>query len=160
MSTLRLIHKAAVPLLGLFIALPGRPAAQSIKALVDSQNYVFQVQTVQPLRGPVRNMTTSIYTLKITRDRIVSDLPYFGRAYVAPIDPTKDALQFTLNSFDYAVTPGRKEGWNVVIKPKGNGDIEKLELNISSAGYTSLQVLSSNRDPISFNGIITPPDRR
>jgi hypothetical protein len=157
MTSLRLLHKATVPLLTLFIVLPGRPDAQSIKTLVDSQNYVFETQIAQPLRGPVRHLTTDNYTVRITRDKIVSDLPYFGRAYVAPIDPDKSALRFTLNTFDYKVTPGKKEGWTVLIKPKDKTDIQEIQFNISSAGYTSLQVISSNRDAISFDGIITAP---
>jgi hypothetical protein len=133
-------------------------SAQSVKPLIDSQNYVYQAQIAEPLHGPIRHLTT-IFTLQITKDKIVSNLPYFGRAYIAPIDPTQGGLQFTTTKFDYTLTAGKKDGWIVVIKPKDNRDIQQMQLNISSDGYASLQVLSTNRDPITFNGIITAPDK-
>jgi hypothetical protein len=132
--------------------------AQSARPLIDSQNYVFLAQIAQPLHGPIRHMTTDNYTLQITKDKIVSDLPYFGRAYTAPLDPAQNGLQFTSEKFSYTLTSGKKDGWIVVIKPKDNRDIQQLQLNISSDGYSSLQVLSTSRDPISFNGVITAPD--
>jgi hypothetical protein len=144
-----------LPLLILGSVPASAQSAQPIKTLIDSQRYVFQVQNAQPLRGRLRDLSTNLYTLKVTKDTIVSDLPYFGRAYVAPMDPNQTGLQFTSTTFDYKVTPGKKEGWIVSIKPKGVQDIQELQLNISSAGYASLQVLCSNRDPISFTGTIT-----
>lgn len=160
MSFLHIIHKAPVPLLALLFAFPGRPDAQSIKSFVDSQDYVFQPRMVEPMHGPSRNVATYNYILTITKDRIVSELPYFGRAYIAPMDPTKGVLEFTLKHFDYRATPGKKEGWNVVIKPKDNKDIQELHLNISPAGYATLSVIPTNSDAISFTGIITAPSKR
>lgn len=142
-------------LLLLIASLPA--AAQSFPSLVDSQRYVFQARSAQPLRGRIRQLTTDNYTLKVTKDKITGDLPYFGRAYVAPIDPTQGGIQFTSTKFDYKLTAGKKEGWTVSIKPKDAQDIRELQLNISSAGYASLQVFSVNRDPISFNGVIVAP---
>lgn len=160
MSKLRLFHRGSFPLLALMIVLPDRPAVQSVQSLVESQNYVFQARTAQPLRGPVRNVTTPVYTMQVSKDKIVSDLPYFGRAYAAPTDPTRGALEFTLNHFDYKLTSGKKDGWQVVIQPRNRQDIQQIQIHISSAGYASLQVISTNRDEISFEGIITAPDKR
>ena len=128
-----------------------------VSTLVDSQRYIFQARTAQSLRGPVRNLASTIYTLKITKDTISSDLPYFGRAYVAPMDPSQAGLEFVSTKFDYTLTPGKKEGWTVLIKPKNALDIREIQLNISPAGYASVQVICTNRDPITFNGIIVAP---
>ncbi|HXD77412.1 MAG TPA: DUF4251 domain-containing protein [Puia sp.] len=159
MCSVRTSRRFAALAAAIIVAFPRPAAAQPVKALVDSQNYVFQAQTVQPLRGPVHQVTTDLYTLKITKHKVISDLPYFGRAYVAPMDPSKGALQFTLTYFSYSVRPGKHGGWNVTIRPKDSKDIQALELNISSAGYASLQVIATNMDAISFNGVVTPPDR-
>ena len=104
-------------------------------------------------------MTTDDYTLQIMKDKIVSDLPYFGRAYTAPMDPAQSVLQFTSGKFSYTLTPGKKDGWIVVIKPMDHREIQQMRLTISSDGYSSLQVMSVNRDPISFYGIVTAPDK-
>lgn len=128
----------------------------SIKSLVDSQNYVFVAQSALPLSGRTRQLTSD-YDVKVTKASIISYLPYFGRAYQAPIDPTQGGIQFTSKDFEYTATPGKKGGWDIKIKPKDNKDIQQLTLGISASGYGSLQVLSTNRQPISFNGYIKAP---
>src|SRR5579872_1513373 len=81
-----------------------------IRNLVDSQNYAFIAQSAMPMSGPVRQLTSD-YDLKVTKDKIVSYLPYFGRAYVAPIDPSRGGIQFTSKDFDYKTTERKKGGW-------------------------------------------------
>lgn len=131
-----------------------------IKNLVDSQNYVFIAQTANPMSGRLRQLTSE-YDLKVTQTAIVCYLPYFGRAYTAPIDPSQGGIQFTSKDFDYKATPRAKGGWDVQIKPKDNRDVQQMSLSISTDGYASLQVTSTNRSPISFNGYIkaTPPKK-
>ena len=128
----------------------------AIKNMVEGQNYIFQAQQALPLGGRTRQLTSE-YDLKVTKESITSYLPYFGRAYTAPIDPTKGGIQFTSKDFGYNLSPNKKDGWTAVIKPKDNRDVQSMTLNISSEGYTSLQVTSINRQPISFSGIIVAP---
>jgi hypothetical protein len=130
--------------------------AAAFKKMVEAKRYIFQAQTALPLRGGVRNLTTE-YDLKVTPTAIVCYLPYFGRAYVAPINPTQGPLEFTSTKFSYTMTPRKKGGWDVVIKPTDHRDVQQMTLTISSAGYTTLQVTNLNRDPISFNGVIMAP---
>jgi hypothetical protein len=138
----------------------GSVKTAAIKNMIDSGNYVFQAQSAMPMQGRVRHLTTDNYTLKVNPEKITSDLPYFGRAYIAPTDPSQTGIQFTTKDFDYRITPGKKEGWNVVIKPKDYNEVQQLQLSISSAGYATLQVISANRQAITFNGIITAPTNR
>lgn len=123
------------------------------KPLVDAQNFVFTAQTVSPAYGNLRQLTTGEYTLSVSNGVMVADLPYFGRAFSAPIDPTQGGLQFTSKSFDYAVKDKRKS-WDIAIKPRDAGDATQLYLTVYNNGTASLQVISANRQPISFNGII------
>jgi hypothetical protein len=128
----------------------------AVKALVESGNYLFIPQTALPIHGQVRQLTAD-YDLTITKDKIVSALPYFGRAYTA-VDPTKGGMDFTTKQFDYTIAPRKKGGWEVVIKPKDlKEDVRQLYLTISQDGYTTLRVVSDNRDPISYNGSIVSP---
>ena len=133
----------------------------AIKNMVDSQSYVFKAQSAMPMSGRTRQLTSD-YDLKVTRDRIVSYLPYFGRAYTAPIDPSQGGIQFTSKDFDYTVTPRKKGGWDVLIKPKDYRDVQQMSLNITENGYASLQVTSTNRQAISFSGYVTaiPPKKK
>jgi len=133
----------------------------AIKGLVTSQAYEFVPETAMPATGPTRQLT-GYFVLRIDTGRLVCDLPYFGRAYVAPIDPTKGPLTFTSHQFKYTITPGKKEGWQVVIHPQGltYSDVQRMMLDISPEGYASLRVSFINHDPMTFSGRITAREAR
>jgi hypothetical protein len=125
----------------------------TVKNMVESQQYVFKAQFASPTSGVSRSLTSD-YDLTISKNAVISYLPYFGRAYVAPIDPTHGGIMFTSNKFEYKKENSKKDGWDIMIVPKDASDVQKLYLHISSDGYATLQVTSTNRQPISFNGYI------
>jgi hypothetical protein len=143
----------------LAITAPLAAGAQSVKPILDSQHYVFQPWTAQSETGQIHHLNDAYFTLEITPDKIISNLPYFGRAYVAPIDPTKNILEFNSAKFTYTIAPRKKDGWIVLIKPQDDQDVTEMQLVISSNGYASLEVLSPNQEPITFNGIILRPGK-
>jgi hypothetical protein len=128
--------------------------AITVKTLIDSGNYVFHAQSAISMSGRVRQLETD-YTVTITKGKITADLPYFGEAYSAPMDPTESGIQMTSTAFDYSVKPRKKDGWNVMIKPKDDKQVQQIALTISSEGYIGAQVMSRNRQPITFNGVIS-----
>lgn len=132
-------------------------SAQSVKPLIDSQNYVFLAQSVQPLGSSERRLTINIYALKISKGKIVSNLPYSGRMTVASTDAMSNALDFTSGKFSYTVTPGRKGGWRVLIRPKDAGYLDELKLLINEDGSATLQATFNGLDDISFAGMVTDP---
>lgn len=128
---------------------------QAIEKMVTARNYVFKAQTVLPTSPTANRQLTSDYDVRISPDTIITYLPYFGRAYNAPMDPTKGGIQFTSTKFDYTQTTRKKGGWDIVIKPHDTQDTRLMSFSISESGYASLQVISNNRQPITFNGYIT-----
>jgi hypothetical protein len=126
-----------------------------IKNMIDSRSYVFQAQSVQPMGGRTRQLTTD-YEVEVNKESIVSYLPYFGKAYSPPVDPTKGGIEFTSKDFNYSAAAAEKDGWNILIKPKDVQDVQQLSLNVSSEGYATLHVMSTSRQPIQFSGIIVP----
>jgi hypothetical protein len=128
------------------------------KALLDSKVYVFKAESAMPLGGRVIQLTSD-YDLKISHDTLVSYLPYYGRAYTAPVYPTEGGYQFTSTRFDYDIQPGKKGGWNIVIHPKDVREVDQIILTVSEKGYSSAQVTSNNRQPIYFNGYVTEARR-
>ena len=124
----------------------------SIKNMIDTKNFVFVPQTVLPLRGNTRTLT-SYYDIRISGDSIISYLPYFGQAYSAPLDPANSGLDFTSTKFTYTVTPAKK-GWDVIIKLQDKMDVSELSFRIFDNGSASLNVTNINRDAISFEGNI------
>jgi len=128
--------------------------AVAVKTLIDSGNYVFHAQSAISMAGRVRQIETG-YTVTITKSKITVDLPYFGEAYSAPLDPTENGIKMTSTVFDYSVKPRKKDGWNVMIKPKDDKQVQQIALTISSEGYIGAQVVSGNRQPITLNGVIS-----
>ena len=131
----------------------------AIKKMVDDVNYVFKANMAIPQRGSSRQLTEE-YDLKIVKDTVTAFLPYFGRAYVAPAPGTTEGgIKFTSTNFNYNAKQKKNGSWDISIKPKDHNisdwrDVQQLMLSISTDGYASLQVISTNRDPISFDGEI------
>jgi hypothetical protein len=122
------------------------------KQILESRSFTFTVQTINPMRGGTRQ-ATSQYDVRFVKDSVISYLPYFGRAFSAPINPEDGGIKFTSTKFSYVSTP-RKSGWDIVIKPTDTKDVRQLTLNATANGYGTLTVTSTNRDPISFYGYI------
>ena len=120
---------------------------------IDEKNFVFVAQTVTPLRGGLRQLT-SYYDLKVAKDTLTSNLPYFGRAFVAPYNPTDAGLSFTSTQFEYKVKNGKKEKREVNINVRAAGDLQRMFLTVFDGGSASLRVNSNNRDPVTFNGYV------
>lgn len=130
-----------------------------VRQLITTQRYAFKAQTMFPMSGRSR-VLTSDYDLRVSKDTVISYLPYFGRAYSASLDPSDNGIQFTSVNFDYTVTEKKKGGWDIIIKPKDYSNVQQLSLSVSADGYASLQVTSTNRQSISFNGTIAGWKRR
>jgi hypothetical protein len=128
--------------------------AAEIKNIVEARNYVFKAQTALPTAGNTRQLTAD-FDLRVSKDTIVSDLPYFGRAYTAPLNPSEGPLRFTSTDFHYTATGRKKGGWDITITPKDLQDPRQLTLSIFDNGTASVVVTSYNRQPISFNGYVT-----
>jgi hypothetical protein len=125
-----------------------------IRRIVEAQNYVFKAQTALPTSGASRPLTGD-FDLRISKDTIISDLPYFGRAFTAPLNPSEGPLRFTSTDFQYSVADRKKGGWDVTITPKDVHDPRQLTMSIFDNGTASVVVTSYNRQPISFNGYVT-----
>ena len=147
---------SAVAILGLTTSLNAQPSKEEVVKLVQDKNYVFRAQSANPTGGRTRQLTSE-YDLQIRKDTVITFLPYFGRSFSAPIDPSKGGLDFTSTDFEYTETPTRKNGWNISIKPKDANDVQEMILSVSESGYGTLMVRSNQRQAISFYGFIDKP---
>ena len=125
----------------------------SMEDLVKNKGYKFLAQSANPSRGGLRQLDPG-YEVIITKDSLQSYLPYFGRTYNAPLDPSQSGIQFTSTDYEYTVKDRKKGGWDVQVKPKDYKDVRILQFSIFDNGSASLIVTSNNRESISFNGRI------
>jgi len=126
----------------------------AIKNSINNRTYTFLANYVLPQRGGGHALTSE-YDLRVTKDTIVAFLPYFGQAYFdIPYNPTDGGVKFTSTKFSYTAKEKKKGGWEINIKPTDVKDTNSLMLFISSDGYGTLTVNSTNRDVITFDGIL------
>jgi hypothetical protein len=71
---------------------------------------VFVAQNVYPATGRNINLTTT-YVIRLAADTVIADLPYFGRAYVAPMNPSDGGIHFTSTKFSYTTKEKRWLGY-------------------------------------------------
>jgi hypothetical protein len=139
-----------------FNAAIAQDSSGSVQSAIKSRRFAFSVQSVMPTGGAMRQDNWVGYGLRVAGDSLVADLPYFGRAYSAPVG-TDGGIRFTSTDFDYVVKNKRKGGWEVTLRPKDAADLRQLVLVIGEQGNATLRALSNNRQPISYNGAVTMP---
>lgn len=137
----------------LFNTVQAQDKEKAVKDMLDSRQYIFVAQSVNPLGARFQQLTSE-YDVRVLGDSVISFLPYFGRAYSPPADPSRAGIQFTSTNFEYRQQARRRGGWNITILPKDAGDVRQMHLTVSESGNATLQVVSNNRQPISFNGYI------
>ena len=144
-------------------ASPGNLTAQELdpaitKNIVESKNFVFRAQTMSPAKGAVQHLTTNDYDLVVVGDSVIAFLPYFGRAYSAPIG-SEGGIKFASARSNYKMKQ-KKNKWEISIEPGDVEDVQQLFLDVFENGRASLRITSINRQPISFNGYLVEGKER
>lgn len=129
-------------------------ATKYIEAIKQGK-FTFTADRVIPRRGSSRYLTGS-YSVKVADDTLDVYLPYFGRAYSAPFNPTEGGFKFVSTDFDYSVKEQKNGMYEVKIVPNDikNADIRGTVLlfALGDNGYASLTVTSDKREPVGFSG--------
>lgn len=129
------------------------------RRILEEKNFIFIPQQVNPQRG-ISRPVTSYYEFVVKPDTVSAYLPYFGRAYSAPIDPTQGGIRFTSTDYSYKMSGRKKKGYEIVVVPKDASGISTMRLTAYENGRASLQVTQTTKDPIYFNGyFIAGPER-
>ena len=127
--------------------------AEKVQKMVEAQDYMFVAQHALPMS--MRSISlTSEYDLRVSNDTITAYLPYFGRAYTAPSDPTEGGIKFESKDFSYSLENAKKGGWMAHIVIKDAKRRINMVLSISTSGSASLSVNDDTRQTITFNGYI------
>src|SRR6476660_9684977 len=80
---------------------------EAIKTSIESKQFIFHAQTALPTSGRSRQLTAD-YDLRLFSDSLISNLPFYGRAYSVPYGSGDGGFNFTSTKFDYTATPGKK----------------------------------------------------
>lgn len=128
-------------------------AIEAFDQKVESSKYTFTARQAFPMSG--RNIhLTSGYTLKITPDTISAYLPFFGRAYSAPIPGNDAGIKFTSTRFEYQLSEKKKGIYRVSINILDNPNNYRLSMVIGDGGSGTVNINQKDKQSISFQGII------
>lgn len=124
--------------------------AQMVANALQNREFTIEVDWMRPLGGKPTHVNSN-YGVKVKGDAVDSYLPYFGEAYNLPYGGGK-GLNFEGEITDYAVT--RKDGKQYLIEMKIVNDEDNFiyYIEVFDNGKASIDVISRNRDPISFDG--------
>jgi len=131
--------------------------ADIVRKVVNSDDYFFAPRYANSSGGSFDVSTD--YSIKIKKDSIYAYLPYYGNAQTSGNDVADGTINFTWTAFTYVVNQDKKGNYDIVITPDRKkigtmNDVKSVTLKISLDGSASVQVLSTNRNPINFDGSI------
>ena len=127
-------------------------AQSTAKEMVESKRFVFEAQSMTPLKGSFRTLTPG-YTLKVSPDTVAADLPYIGRAYQANYGSSDGGMKFQATNFEYTLKE-KKKGWTANISTKQVSGNPRVIIDIFTNGNARVVITSTDRESITYNGIL------
>ncbi len=124
--------------------------AAQVKDSVSNRHFTVNVNMAYPQSQRAINLT-SLYSVRVAGDSIISYLPYYGRAYNIPYGGGK-ALNFTGKIYNYTAVRNKKNMTRIIFNVKTDEDTYKYSLDIFDNGSTTIDVSSTQRQYISFGG--------
>lgn len=130
-----------------------------IATALASGRYVFKaIRANTSLRSkPTVELSTSSYDFRVTADSIRSYLPYYGKAYSAPMGRSESPLDFLSTDFTIksSVKQGKKAS-STIIRIQMKSQERKISysatINVASNGSATLTIESNEITPITFYG--------
>lgn len=126
---------------------------EKLQVAVDSKTFVFEGRQASGMRGRMIQLDPG-YTLNVSPEKVVGDLPFFGRSYQGTPGSTDGGLKFDFNEYTYEVKPRKKGGWDITIEPTEQNDIRSIFLTIQKTGNASLRITSNSKEGMNYSGII------
>jgi hypothetical protein len=120
---------------------------------VTNKTFLFKAQSTTPLGGTYLVLNYP-YDVRIAGDSLISNLPYFGRAYSAPMNPNEAGLTFTTTKFTYEVTKSEDGKFEITVETKDQRDSSKMFFTLYANGGAQLLVQPFNKQTIRYDGSV------
>ena len=137
-----------------FNVLSAQEKDNATSTMIKGREYIFFAQSYSSTTVSMRQLTDD-YTVKINSDSVIGLLLYYGQSFNAQISVTDGGLKFASAKFDYSFVEKKRGKCEITIRPKDDKTVQLLFLTVFSDGSAQLQVSSTNREAMSFNGYIS-----
>ena len=129
----------------------GNGEGTNILEKVDAKEYVFNATMALP-SGHKSVPLSYGYSLKVSGDTVHCYLPYYGRAYVAPMTPDESGIKFNTTDAKYSVKEKKSSREIKIVASNAKGRSITLNLDIQASGQASLRVNDPDLSVISYFG--------
>ena len=126
---------------------------EKLQQAIDSKTFVFVGRQASGMRGRMIQLDPG-YTLNLSPEKVVANLPFFGRAYSSTPGSTDGGIKFDFSEYTYEVKPRKKGGWDITIEPTEPNDIRSIFLTVQKSGNASLRITSNSKEGMSYTGIM------
>lgn len=133
-----------------------------IDSLLQTKRYIFRanrVTTALPSM-PFVDVAADNYFFKVEGDKIISELPFYGRSNSAPYGSINSPLSFSSTSFTYNTKVLKRRKYeNTLIEIHATPaklDVNSFDITIevTSSGSATMNIRGTNLSNISFSGNI------
>lgn len=128
-------------------------AKSSIETLLNSKNFEFIANTAIPLSGPTKDLVGSNYSITFTPENIISNMPFYGRAYSGMAYGRDKGMRFKGKPENFNVK-NKENGYEITATVKGEDDTYVISITTGSSGFATLSISSNDRGTISYQGEI------
>ena len=125
-----------------------------IQERLDARSFRVDVDRMLPIRGGSQ-VLTSPYSITVDGSRLLSHLPYMGVAYNVPYGGGK-VLGFEADIASYREEAAGPDSRKIILTTDNGEDLLTYTLTVFTNGKATVDVMSRNREPISFLGSLNP----
>lgn len=125
-----------------------------VNAALMSQNYTIKAEQMMPMGGKTKNLSGG-YALEIHDDSAKAHLPFFGRATQVPYGGD-GGIKFDEKMKGYKISQDDSNNlWYIEFQVNASdGYNYQFYITVFDNGRSSININSSQRDPISFYGAL------
>jgi hypothetical protein len=122
----------------------------AIETLLTSKNFEFVANTVLPLGQPPKNLVGSDYSVTFSPEMIVSNMPYYGRAYRTLMGRDK-GMRFKGAPENFTVA-AEDNNYKAHATVEDENDSYSILLTVEHSGIATLTISSNGRESIEYHG--------
>lgn len=127
-----------------------------VESLLQSKNFEFKASTVTPANGTPKNLVGSGYSVIFSPEEVISNLPFYGRAYSGMKLGKDKGLKFQGKPDNFSIENAK--GYQVSTTVNDD-EVYEIVLSVSKSGYATLTVTSNARGTINYQGEIAKVSR-
>lgn len=126
------------------------PINTEIRDAAEARSLRISVNMANTFRGNHITLTPD-YGIELHGDSVRSFLPYYGRAYRAPLR-SESPLDFDCRMTDYTTTETDDGSTRIEFETRTIDDLYKFSIDIFDNGNASIRVTAQQRESITFDG--------